>query len=366
MSYVELKSVSKSFGDTQVIHNVDLSLEKEEFSVFVGPSGCGKTTLLRMIAGLEDLNGGGIHIDGKRVDDLPPSKRGIAMVFQNYALYPHMSIYQNMAFGLKMAGESKALIDERVQHAAEILQINHILDRKPKALSGGQRQRVAIGRAIVREPQVFLFDEPLSNLDAKLRVQMRVELTRLHKRLNSTAIYVTHDQVEAMTMADRIVVLRDGRIEQVGRPMDLYNRPCNKFVAGFIGSPSMNFFDGKIADISDSLVTVELAGGFSAQVACKPDQAAKKDAPITLGVRPEALLLEQQGTTKIDGKVLAAERLGIETYLYVQLPDGQEITVHAPGDQPATSGENVSLSFAATDCHLFDVHGKAFERLDAN
>jgi len=365
MSYVELKSIVKSYDDTQVIHNVDLTLEKEEFSVFVGPSGCGKSTLLRMIAGLEELNAGSIHIDGKRVDELAPSKRGIAMVFQNYALYPHMSIYQNMSFGLRLAKEGKEEIDRRVREAAEILQITQILDRKPKALSGGQRQRVAIGRAIVREPRVFLFDEPLSNLDAKLRVQMRVELTRLHKRLKSTAIYVTHDQVEAMTMADKIVVLRNGRIEQAGRPMVLYYRPNSKFVAGFIGSPAMNFLEGKITDLSDNWVNVELEGGYHARVACKPDASTKILAPVTLGVRPEALKLELKGGAEIPGKVFAAERLGIETYLYVHTADGQEITVHAPGDHPTTNGHELTLSFFANDCHLFSADGKAFERSDA-
>ncbi len=246
MSYVELKSVRKRFGDTEIIHGIDLGIEKEEFTVFVGPSGCGKSTLLRMIAGLEDLQDGSIHIGGTRVDQLQPAERGIAMVFQNYALYPHMTVFENMAFGLKIAKTAAADIRAKVERAASILQIAEILQRRPRELSGGQRQRVAIGRAIVREPKVFLFDEPLSNLDAKLRVQMRLELTRLRRQLRATMIYVTHDQVEAMTMADRIVVLNQGRVEQAGRPLDLYHAPRNRFVAGFIGSPAMNFLEGTV------------------------------------------------------------------------------------------------------------------------
>ena len=244
MADVDMQSVSKSFGDNEVIHGVDLRVEDNEFMVFVGPSGCGKSTLLRLIAGLEDVNNGEISIGGERVEHLPPAKRGIAMVFQSYALYPHMTVFENMSFGLRLAKAKKDFIQKRVQEAAEVLQITELLQRKPKELSGGQRQRVAIGRAIVREPKVFLFDEPLSNLDAKLRVQMRIELTKLHQKLNATMIYVTHDQVEAMTMADKIVVLRDGYVEQIGRPLDLYHNPANLFVAGFIGSPAMNLMEG--------------------------------------------------------------------------------------------------------------------------
>ena len=252
MTYVTLASLNKKFGNIEVIRNVDLKIEKEEFTVFVGPSGCGKTTMLRMIAGLETVDSGEIHIDGKRVDQLPPDKRGIAMVFQNYALYPHMSVYENMSFGLRISKFEESVIRDRVQHAARILQIAELLERKPRALSGGQRQRVAIGRAIVREPKVFLFDEPLSNLDAKLRVQMRGQLASLHRELKATMVYVTHDQVEAMTMADKIVVLNKGNIEQIGRPLELYHHPRNRFVASFIGSPSMNFFAGRISRLTES------------------------------------------------------------------------------------------------------------------
>ena len=272
MADVDMRSVSKSFGDNEVIHSVDLQVEDNEFMVFVGPSGCGKSTLLRLIAGLEDVNQGEISIGGERVEHLPPAKRGIAMVFQSYALYPHMTVFENMSFGLRLAKAKKDFIQQRVQEAAEVLQITELLQRKPKELSGGQRQRVAIGRAIVREPKVFLFDEPLSNLDAKLRVQMRIELTKLHQKLNATMIYVTHDQVEAMTMADKIVVLRDGYVEQVGRPLDLYHNPANLFVAGFIGSPAMNMMEGKISGISDKSLEVELEGQHKVKVLCNPNE----------------------------------------------------------------------------------------------
>ena len=363
MSYVEIKSVSKSYGDTEVIHGIDLDIEEHEFTVFVGPSGCGKTTLLRMIAGLEDLNAGAINIGGERIDKLPPSKRGIAMVFQNYALYPHMSVFENMSFGLRLARADKAFIRDRVEEAADILQISELLNRKPKALSGGQRQRVAIGRAIVREPKVFLFDEPLSNLDAKLRVQMRVELTRLHQRLRATMIYVTHDQVEAMTMASKIVVLNDGNVEQVGGPLDLYHNPSNRFVAGFIGSPAMNFLDGRITDVHEKGVDVELDGGHKAAVRCEPGADVSAGAPVTLGVRPEALNPDGSGDSSITGKVYAVERLGGETYLYLNTPQGREITVHAAGDKVVSSGDEIAIGFTADKCHLFHDTGEAFERV---
>ena len=294
---------------------------------------------------------------------MPPSKRGIAMVFQNYALYPHMSVYQNMSFGLRLAKTKKEFIQERVNEAAEILQITELLERKPKALSGGQRQRVAIGRAIVREPKVFLFDEPLSNLDAKLRVQMRVELTRLQKRLNATMIYVTHDQVEAMTMADKIVVLNEGHVEQVGKPLDLYHTPKNRFVAGFIGSPAMNFLEGQIKAVNGQIIEVELEGGHQASVRCEISGSAKQGVSITLGVRPEALSPEGSGDSKIPGKVYAVERLGGETYLYLHTSEGHEITVHAPGDKVVSTGDEISIGFTADKCHLFHENGESFGRL---
>ncbi len=371
MAYVEIKSLIKKFGDVEVIRNVDLEIAKEEFTVFVGPSGCGKTTLLRSIAGLEAIDGGEIHIDGRRVDQLQPAKRGIAMVFQNYALYPHMSVFENMSFGLRISKFEDSVIKDRVNGAARILQIAELLERKPRALSGGQRQRVAIGRAIVREPKVFLFDEPLSNLDAKLRVQMRGELTGLHRELKATMIYVTHDQVEAMTMADKIVVLNKGNIEQIGRPLDLYHHPKNRFVAGFIGSPAMNFLPGRIARMAENGIEVELNGGSRTLVRCRPAQAAapattgEVGAPVTLGVRPEALSPGLHGDSRISGKVYNVERLGGDTYLYLDGPDGNHITVHAPGDMVVAIGDEIAIGFNGDKCHLFDAADAAFPRLAA-
>jgi len=363
MAYVDIRSATKSFGDVRVIRGIDLAIEEHEFTVFVGPSGCGKTTLLRLIAGLEELDGGEIHIGGERIDTLPPSRRGIAMVFQNYALYPHMSVYENMSFGLRLAHADKDFIRQRVAEAADILQISELLERKPKALSGGQRQRVAIGRAIVREPKVFLFDEPLSNLDAKLRVQMRVELTRLHRSLQATMIYVTHDQVEAMTMADRIVVLNGGNVEQVGRPLDLYHRPRNRFVAGFIGSPAMNFLEGAITALGDHHAEVELEGGARTTVPCQPLPGAEVGAPVTLGVRPEALNPDGIGDAAVSGTVYAVERLGGETYVYLHTAQGHEITVHAAGDRVVATGDTIAIGLPAEKCHLFAQDGEAFPRL---
>jgi len=367
MAYVTLASLNKKFGNIEVIRNVDLRIEKEEFTVFVGPSGCGKTTMLRMIAGLETVDSGEIHIDGKRVDQLPPDKRGIAMVFQNYALYPHMSVYENMSFGLRIAKFEESVIRDRVQHAARILQIAELLERKPRALSGGQRQRVAIGRAIVREPKVFLFDEPLSNLDAKLRVQMRGQLASLHRELKATMVYVTHDQVEAMTMADKIVVLNKGNIEQIGRPLELYHHPRNRFVASFIGSPSMNFFAGRIFRLTESGIEVELEGGSKTLVRCRPPGPAADGeigAPVTLGIRPEALSPGNQGDSRISGRVHNVERLGADTFLYLDGPDSKEITVHASGDMVVAIGDNVAMSFNGDKCHLFHENGEALQRLE--
>ena len=360
MAGIELRGVSKSFGDVEVIPGANLSIKDTEFVVFVGPSGCGKSTLLRLLAGLEDLSGGSIEIDGERIDHLPPAKRGLAMVFQTYALYPHMTVYQNMSYALRVAKAPKSEIDRKVGEAAEILQLTDLLDRKPRALSGGQRQRVAIGRAIVRNPRVFLFDEPLSNLDAKLRVRMRIEITKLHKRLNTTMIYVTHDQVEAMTMADKIVVLRDGRVEQVGAPLDLYHRPDNLFVAGFIGSPAMNFFTGAVTDVADTGVTLHLGDIDGALVV--PLQAHNPlttgDA-VTLGIRPEHLVLEGHSDARLHGEVYAVERLGGETYLYLILDSGQEVTVHAAGDKEAHVGERRQIGLTLAASHLFGPDGQA-------
>jgi multiple sugar transport system ATP-binding protein len=331
MGSITLEGVSKAFGSHVVIPSADLEIEDGSFVVFVGPSGCGKTTLLRMIAGLEDVSGGRILIDGANVVDVPPAKRGLSMVFQSYALYPHMSVRGNIAFGLKMAGLDRAEIDRKVQAAAATLNLTSYLDRKPRELSGGQRQRVAIGRAIVREPKAFLFDEPLSNLDAALRVQMRQEVTRLQRQLATTAIYVTHDQVEAMTMADRIVVLNAGSIEQYGSPLELYERPVNIFVAGFIGSPRMN------------LIGEEVAARYGA---------------TTIGVRPEHIKVGRNGEGW-EGTVRAAEHLGSDTFFYVDTPAIGSITARSVGELGFREGDHVRLEPDPTHIHRFDQEGKA-------
>jgi multiple sugar transport system ATP-binding protein len=328
-SDVRLRGIKKSYGKVDVIHGIDLDIEPGEFVVFVGPSGCGKTTLLRMIAGLEEITAGDLNITGERVNDLPPSQRGVAMVFQSYALYPHKTVFDNMAFGLKIAKVPKPEIERRVNEASEILQITDYLKRLPKALSGGQRQRVAIGRAIVRDPKVFLFDEPLSNLDAALRTKMRVELKTLHRRLGATMIYVTHDQVEAMTLADKIVVLNKGRVEQVGHPLDLYNKPASLFVAGFIGSPQMNFISG--------------------------DFAASHKA-TTVGLRPEHLTVDPNG--EIKGTLKHAEKLGNETFAYVTAGALGEITARVDGTLDKESGDPITLGFAPEHLYRFDSAGK--------
>ena len=353
---VALQKVVKRYGEHEVIHGVDLQIDPGEFVVFVGPSGCGKSTLLRMIAGLEPISGGSIYLDSERINDTPPSKRGIAMVFQSYALYPHMTVYKNLAFGLETAGMKKADIKARVERAAEILQISQLLERRPKALSGGQRQRVAIGRAIVREPKIFLFDEPLSNLDAELRVQMRVEISKLHQDLGNTMIYVTHDQVEAMTMADKIVVLRGGHVEQVGAPLDLYNTPRNKFVAGFIGSPKMNFLEGRIAR-SETGTGIEIDG----QTIHLPQRGtqAKAGDPVTLGIRPEHISVDEGGIVLGEAKVDLVEHLGGETILYASMKDGQPITIALDDQQPVRSGATVSVRADPERCHLFSAGGDA-------
>ena len=357
MASIEMQGVRKHFGEVVVIPGTDLTIKDNEFVVFVGPSGCGKSTLLRLLAGLEDLSGGAIQIDGERIDHLSPSKRGLAMVFQTYALYPHMTVYQNMSYALRVAKAPKDEIDRKVREAAEILQLTDYLDRKPKALSGGQRQRVAIGRAIVRDPRVFLFDEPLSNLDAKLRVQMRIEINKLHKRLNTTMIYVTHDQVEAMTMADMIVVLHDGIVEQVGPPLDLYNRPNNIFVAGFIGSPAMNFFDGKVTGKTETGLEVTLEDDTRIHYACDTAGSSEGDQ-VKLGIRPEHFRLEGKYDGTITGNVYVVERLGGETYLYMTSETGREMVVHATGDKDVSAGDKVSAGFMLDLCHLFAPDGK--------
>ncbi len=354
MAQLELTGITKTFADTTVIHGVDLTVGHGEFCVFVGPSGCGKSTLLRMIAGLEECSAGRIRIDGQDVTDQQPAQRGIAMVFQSYALYPHMTVAENMGFGLKIAKAPRAEIDAKVAEAARTLQIEHLLQRRPKDLSGGQRQRVAIGRAIVRQPRMFLFDEPLSNLDAALRVEMRVELARIKAQLNTTVVYVTHDQVEAMTLADKIVVLRDGRIEQVGRPMDLYARPANRFVAGFIGSPKMNFLPVSVSQCEGGQVHVSLADGSRAQVACATAPAA--GAQLTLGVRPEHLAVLPAGQGAWQGEVVVAERLGGETYFHVRVA-GQNLIARLTEDSPLQVGARIGLHFDPAAGHLFQPDG---------
>jgi multiple sugar transport system ATP-binding protein len=362
MADVTLRQVRKVFGNTEVISGIDLDIQHNELTVFVGPSGCGKSTLLRLIAGLEDLSGGELYIDGQQVDNLPPARRGVAMVFQSYALYPHMNVYQNMAFGLRLAKADKRGIEQRVRRAAGILQIAPLLARKPAELSGGQRQRVAIGRAIVRDPKVFLFDEPLSNLDAALRVQMRIELARLKSDLAATMVYVTHDQVEAMTLANNMVVLNNGRVEQVGAPLDLYHRPQNRFVAGFIGSPRMNFLQATVQALDEHSVTVAIPG---AQLLTIPVRAegAEVGASVVLGIRPEHFTAEHADIV-LHGEVLVVERLGSETYLYLRLQDGQQATVEAYRDTSVNPGDVVEVGVAAISCHLFDSRGNALHKLE--
>ena len=363
MATVTLRGVRKSFGGMEIIHGVDLDIDDNELTVFVGPSGCGKSTLLRLIAGLEDITSGEMTIDGVRVNDLPPKERGISMVFQSYALYPHMSVYDNMAFGLKLANGSKDAIDAKVREAARILQIENLLTRKPRELSGGQRQRVAIGRAIVREPKVFLFDEPLSNLDAALRVQMRIELAKLKEDLSATMVYVTHDQVEAMTLANKIVVLRAGHVEQVGSPLELYHHPRNLFVAGFIGSPKMNFLETVASDIGRDTATVKIPGGGTMTVPARTAGMAP-GAKVTLGVRPEHLVPGEEGDAVMEGRVFVVERLGGETYCHVRVDGGQSVVIRTGGDSPVNPGEQVRIGVPAANCHLFDRDGIALDRVE--
>ncbi|MFN3994658.1 MAG: ABC transporter ATP-binding protein [Tabrizicola flagellatus] len=346
MTGVTLEKVVKRFGDVQVIHGVDLTVDDGEFCVFVGPSGCGKSTLLRMVAGLEETSSGAIRIGAKDVTYVDPSERGVAMVFQTYALYPHMTVAENMGFGLKMTGHPRAEIERKVAEAARILKLEPLLERKPKALSGGQRQRVAIGRAIVRGPEVFLFDEPLSNLDAELRVEMRVEIARLHREIGATMIYVTHDQVEAMTLADKIVVLRSGRIEQVGKPLDLYNNPDNRFVAGFIGSPSMNFVAG-VAE-AGSVAARGLAGSVATSVALP---AAGAD--VTVGLRPQHLKIGPGDTHRVE----LTEALGGVSYVHLTAPSGEKLIVERHDQVSLEPGAMVGVSFDARDAMLFDKDG---------
>jgi multiple sugar transport system ATP-binding protein len=359
---VELRRVSKSFGAVPVIQEVDLDVAHGEFVVFVGPSGCGKSTLLRLVAGLEDVTSGDILIDGVRVNDALPSQRGIAMVFQSYALYPHMTVYENMAFGLRLAHADKAALDARVRAAARVLQIEPLLDRKPRALSGGQRQRVAIGRAITRNPKVFLFDEPLSNLDAALRVQTRLEIARLKDELDATMIYVTHDQVEAMTLADRIVVLQAGRVEQVGTPLELYDRPRNLFVAGFIGSPRMNLLEATVRNAGTGAVEVELPGGARLAIPVVDPRQLAAGARVTVGIRPEAVGPPDRADATLSGRVLVVERLGSESFVYIRTDAGQTLVVRREATAGVAGDAPIAVGLAATRCHLFGPDGLAVER----
>jgi multiple sugar transport system ATP-binding protein len=357
LGQLTLSRLKKSFGDSDVIKGVDLDVEEGEFVVFVGPSGCGKSTLLRMIAGLEEVTDGEIIISGKPVKDLPPVKRGIAMVFQSYALYPHMSVFENIAFPLRVERLPNDQVRERVLKAARVLQLEQRLEQRPGTLSGGQRQRVAIGRAIVREPKIFLFDEPLSNLDAALRSEMRIELMELHKRLGSTMVYVTHDQVEAMTMADKIVVLNAGKIEQIGSPLDLYHRPGNLFVAGFIGSPKMNFLNGTVAAADAASVTVDL-GMHGKITLAKSGHADLARQTVTLGIRPEHLALGG-GEFSIALTPNIVERLGIHTVTYSTLLSGEPFIGLFEGDPDINDGVEVKVGIKPADCHLFDQTGNA-------
>lgn len=354
MTEIKLKKLYKSYGDVEVIHGIDLTVNSGEFCVFVGPSGCGKSTLLRIIAGLEDITSGELEIDGAEVSSVSASERGLAMVFQSYALYPHMSVYKNMAFGLENTKVPKAEIQSRVHAAAQMLQIDDYLHRKPKALSGGQRQRVAIGRAIVRNPKAFLFDEPLSNLDAELRVTMRKELSALHASIGDTMIYVTHDQVEAMTLADKIVVLQNGYIEQAGEPLDLYNNPQNIFVAGFIGSPRMNLIDVVATEKSKNWVLE--AQNLSVRI--PKIKELSKGKKYTIGIRPEHVEIAADGKGDTTVNVAFAEQLGGETYLYGDVEGLPQITVHRSGQLPIQNGQSLALDFDRKNIHLFDDNGQ--------
>ena len=363
MAALTLSDITKSYGATQVIHGIDLSIEEGEFVVFVGPSGCGKSTLLRMIAGLETITGGTMEIGGQRVNDTPPSQRGIAMVFQSYALYPHMSVFENMAFGMRIARRPADEIDRRVREAAAILQLEPYLDRLPKALSGGQRQRVAIGRAICRDPKVFLFDEPLSNLDAALRVATRIEIAKLKESLpQTTMVYVTHDQVEAMTLADRIVVLSAGYLEQVGPPIELYERPANLFVARFIGSPAMNVVRGRLVR-SGASPAVELASGTVVPVGF-PVDAAREGEAVTLGFRPEDTGVSGADGT-VSGTVTLVESLGEVTNVYVDVEGAEEpVVAKVPGVTTVRRGDPLTLAADLAKLHLFDGAGRTLRTLD--
>ncbi len=357
MSGLKLNEVVKRYGKTEIIHGVSFDIEEGEFCVFVGPSGCGKSTLLRMVAGLEEITEGTIEIGDRAVNDIDASERGIAMVFQSYALYPHMTVEQNMGFGLRMAKMPKDEIKARVDNAAHILQLEDYLARTPKALSGGQRQRVAIGRAIVRNPGVFLFDEPLSNLDAELRVQMRVEIAKLHQDLGATMIYVTHDQVEAMTLADKIVVLRAGNVEQIGSPLHLYNDPDNQFVAGFIGSPKMNFLKGRIDGVEGQTATVGLVDQHDTRISLPLNDVPAPGTSVSLGIRPEHIATADGADFRIELQAEVTEQLGGASYIYAHSLSGEPLVVQQQGYSPIKAGEQVAFTFDAEKVYLFTHEG---------
>lgn len=361
MANLKIKNLQKGFEGFSIIKGIDLEVNDREFVVFVGPSGCGKSTLLRLIAGLEEVSDGTIELDGRDITEVSPAKRDLAMVFQTYALYPHMSVRKNMSFALDLAGVPKTEVEKKVNEAARILELGPLLERKPKHLSGGQRQRVAIGRAIVRNPKIFLFDEPLSNLDAALRVQMRLELARLHQELQATMIYVTHDQVEAMTLADKVVVLNGGRIEQVGSPLDLYHQPANLFVAGFLGTPKMGFLKGRVSRLDAQSCEVELDAGTRIQLPLS-GPSLSPGSPVTLGIRPEHLNLAKPGECSLTVTADVGERLGSDTYCHVITACGEPLTLRIRGDMASRYGEQLQLHLDSEHCHLFDADGLALTR----
>ncbi|NDL63824.1 maltose/maltodextrin ABC transporter ATP-binding protein MalK [Acerihabitans arboris] len=363
MASVTLRNIGKSYGDHVIFSDINLDIGEGEFVVFVGPSGCGKSTLLRIIAGLEDITSGELKIDDRRMNEVPPAERGVGMVFQSYALYPHLTVAGNMSFGLKLARVKKEEINLRVNQVADILQLGHLLERRPKALSGGQRQRVAIGRTLVAEPQVFLLDEPLSNLDAALRVQMRIEISRLHQRLRRTMIYVTHDQTEAMTLADKIVVLDGGRIAQFGKPLELYHYPANRFVAGFIGSPKMNFLPVKVTAIAIDQVQVGLPNGRKVWLPVESSRV-EVGANMSLGIRPEHLLAGNIADVVLEGVVQVVEQLGYETLIHIQIPSIRLNLVYRQNDVVLVNeGALFAIGLPPQRCHLFREDGSACRRL---
>nr|WP_315480252.1 sn-glycerol-3-phosphate ABC transporter ATP-binding protein UgpC [uncultured Rhodoferax sp.] len=370
MARVSLKNISKSYGSNDpVLHNISLDIEHGELVVLVGPSGCGKSTLLRVLCGLEDISSGELRIGDDLVNDLPPAERGIAMVFQSYALYPHMDVYRNMSFGLKIHGATKADIDKKVRDAAKVLHIDHLLDRLPRELSGGQRQRVAIGRAIVREPRLFLFDEPLSNLDAALRAKTRIELARLHRDLDATMVYVTHDQVEAMTLGDKIVVLNEGHVQQAGTPLSLYQQPANRFVATFIGSPTINLLPARVIEVSDAGARLQLGNGSKVLATVDAAQLQVGET-VEVGLRPEHCEVLSAGVapggddTALDAEITLVEHLGESNLLYLKMDDGQELIVRGDGNAEVRLGDSVIVRAAPSALYLFKADGTACTRLN--